>query len=224
MDPIKNQQSLVRKGNDVDSLRSKSTSPRDRGYTGLPSKRRIDDRIEDTTFVKRRLQASQPNRHMYQIDDLRQETRVRNKIIFYENEIAKLDTPHDDALVISLNLGGTIFSRVLVDTGGATNVLSQEAYESMGHPPALNVSEKIPFASLGGCTIQSLETILIHVKTYDLKLETKFAVVQHSVPFDAIMGRIWLHQMKVVPSTYHQCLKFISPTGPKTIHGSHKQS
>ncbi|KAF3584651.1 hypothetical protein F2Q69_00029975 [Brassica cretica] len=44
------------------------------------------------------------------------------------------------------------------------------------------------------------------------------------MPFDAIVGRPWLHQMRAVPSVYQQCVKFMSPTGEKTILGSQKQA
>ncbi|WZZ89070.1 hypothetical protein YC2023_117649 [Brassica napus] len=44
------------------------------------------------------------------------------------------------------------------------------------------------------------------------------------MPFDVIVGRPWLHQMREVPAVYHQCLKFLSPTGEKTIRGSQKKS
>lgn len=126
--------------------------------------------------------------------------------------------PHDDALVIALDLGGIIFSKILIDTGSITNVLSQEAFESIEHPYALETKETTPFASLGDRTIQPLGTISINA--CDLELETKFAITRHFIPFDAILGRPWLHEMKVVPSVYHQRLKFVSLTGEKTIQGS----
>ena len=44
------------------------------------------------------------------------------------------------------------------------------------------------------------------------------------MPFDAIVKRPWLYQMRAVPSVYHQCVKFVSPTGEKTILGSQKQA
>ena len=44
------------------------------------------------------------------------------------------------------------------------------------------------------------------------------------MPFDAIVGHPWLHQMRAVPSVYPQCVKFVSPTGEKTILGSQKQA
>ncbi|KAF2554830.1 hypothetical protein F2Q68_00016449 [Brassica cretica] len=81
-----------------------------------------------------------------------------------------------------------------------------------------------PLASYEGKSIQSLGITLLTTRTHDLELKTKFTVVDHPMPFDAIVGRPWLHQMRAVPSVYHQCVKFLSPTGEKTILGSQKQA
>lgn len=69
-------------------------------------------------------------------------------VTFHGHETTKLDMPHDDTLVITLDLGGTSFSRILIVTGGAANILSQEAFESIEHPPPLDTLEKMnPFKS-----------------------------------------------------------------------------
>ncbi|KAF3501059.1 hypothetical protein F2Q69_00044176 [Brassica cretica] len=47
-------------------------------------------------------------------------------INFHGHEISKLDMPHDDALVITLELAGTIFTKILVDTGSSVNFVSQK--------------------------------------------------------------------------------------------------
>ena len=36
---------------------------------------------------------------------------------------------------------------------------------------------------------------------------TKFYVINSVVPYHALLGRPWLHRHKLVPSTYHQCVK-----------------
>ncbi|KAG7564275.1 Ribonuclease H-like superfamily [Arabidopsis suecica] len=46
---------------------------------------------------------------------------------------------------------------------------------------------------------------------------TNFIVVDKVAPFNAILGQPWLHAMKAVPSTYHQCLKFPSNKGVATV-------
>ncbi|XP_013705038.1 uncharacterized protein LOC106408897 [Brassica napus] len=132
--------------------------------------------------------------------------------------------PHDDALVITLELAGTIFSKILVDTGSAVNVVSQKTLPLISQLTPVIDHETTPLNNFEGNSAQSLGIVPLTTRTYDVKLETQFTVVDHFMPFDAIVRRPWLHQMRAVPSVYHQCLKFLSLTGEKTIRGSQKQS
>ncbi|XP_019254017.1 PREDICTED: uncharacterized protein LOC109232726 [Nicotiana attenuata] len=49
--------------------------------------------------------------------------------------------------------------------------------------------------------------------------ETKFYVIKGDMRYNALFGRLWIHNMKVVPSTLHQVLKFPTPEGTKTVYG-----
>ena len=40
-----------------------------------------------------------------------------------------------------------------------------------------------------------------------------FIVVEDLGPYNCIVGQAWLHSMKVVPSTYHQMISYLSSTG-----------
>ena len=40
-----------------------------------------------------------------------------------------------------------------------------------------------------------------------------FSVVEDLGPYNAIVGRAWLHAMKVVPSTYHQTISYLTNAG-----------
>ena len=44
-------------------------------------------------------------------------------------------------------------------------------------------------------------------------MQADFLVVDVPSPYNVIMGRTWLHSMKVVPSTCHQKLKFPLESG-----------
>ena len=52
-----------------------------------------------------------------------------------------------------------------------------------------------------------------------INLQTEFIVVQASSPYNAIMGRDWLHRMKVIPSTLHQKLRFPTVDGVMELNG-----
>ncbi|KAL0661811.1 hypothetical protein Bca4012_098648 [Brassica carinata] len=132
--------------------------------------------------------------------------------------------PHDDALVIALEVGGVALSKNFVDTGSAVNVISKETLRSLEQLAPKIRRVATPLASFEGRSILSRGVVLLTTKACDLKRKTEFTVVDLPMPFDAIVGRPWLHQMRAVPSVYPQCVKFMSPTRENTIFGSQKQA
>ncbi|XP_018461456.1 uncharacterized protein LOC108832473 [Raphanus sativus] len=119
--------------------------------------------------------------------------------------------PHDDALIITIELAGAVFSKVLIDSGCVANLLSHDTLERINRPDlAINKYAPPLYSVGGGSRVPLLRNIAIVVKTYDLEQETEFSVMHDLSPFDAVLGRPWLQQMKAVPSIYHQCVKFIS--------------
>ncbi|KAG2270348.1 hypothetical protein Bca52824_064903 [Brassica carinata] len=155
----------------------------------------------------------------------REDTIQKGEIVtFYEHETIKLDMPHDDALVIALEVEGAVFSKILIDTGSAVDIILQKTLRSLEQPIPMIRQETTPLASFEGKSVRSLGIILLTTRSYDLEMKTEFTVVDHPMPFDAIVGHPWLHQMRAVPSVYHQCMKFLSPTGEKTLLGSQKQA
>ena len=47
---------------------------------------------------------------------------------------------------------------------------------------------------------------------------TEFVVVDIPSPYNAIVGRDWLHRMKGVASTLHLVIKFATPRGEGTLY------
>ncbi|KAF2607213.1 hypothetical protein F2Q68_00045248 [Brassica cretica] len=95
---------------------------------------------------------------------------------------------------------------------------------SLKQPIPMINQEITSLTSFEGKSIRPLGIILLTTKTHDLELKTEFTVVSHTMPFNATVGRPWLHQMRAVPSVYYQCMKFLPSTGEKTILGSQKQA
>lgn len=44
-----------------------------------------------------------------------------------------------------------------------------------------------------------------------VNLTTKFLLVNSNSAYNAILERLWIHDMKVIPSMYHQKVKFPTP-------------
>ena len=52
-----------------------------------------------------------------------------------------------------------------------------------------------------------------------MHLDVEFLVVDVPSPYNAIMGRTWIHCMRAVPSTYHQRIRFPTSKGVMEIKG-----
>ncbi|XP_070011112.1 uncharacterized protein [Nicotiana sylvestris] len=119
---------------------------------------------------------------------------------------------HNDALVISLLVHDTNTKRVLIDPGSSVNiillrVLREMQAEDKMIPKAHTLSE---FDN--SSVVTKGEVILMTFAECVIK-DTKFQVVDMEMAYNMILGRPWIHEMDVVPSTLHQVIKFPSPWG-----------
>ena len=64
--------------------------------------------------------------------------------------------------------------------------------------------EVFGFVGIHECTIRSIQLVL---KVGPIVTLTRFHFIDSLVSYHALLGRPWLHKHKLVPSTYHQCVK-----------------
>ena len=58
---------------------------------------------------------------------------------------------------------------------------------------------------------------LVHVDPLYVVIE--FYILDVQSPYNAILGRLWIHMMRVVLSTHHQLLKYPTPSGMANMRG-----
>jgi len=112
----------------------------------------------------------------------------------------------------------------MIKTGSSVDVLFYEAFKKMGHLDSELQGRKTPLTGFAGDTTFSLGTIQLPTVARGVRRLTSFLVVDKKAPFNAILGRPWLHAMKAVPSTYHQCVKFPSDKGIAVVYDSQRSS
>uniref|UniRef100_A0A2N9HMF9 RNA-directed DNA polymerase n=1 Tax=Fagus sylvatica TaxID=28930 RepID=A0A2N9HMF9_FAGSY len=127
--------------------------------------------------------------------------------------------PHNDPLVITLRIGNYDVKRVLIDQGSFAEVMYQELFEKLGLGKSdLSEYSSPVFGFSGESTIPVGKTTL-PVLAGPINLQTEFIVIQAPSPYNAIMGRSWLHKMRAIPSTLHQKLRFPTKDGVMEISG-----
>jgi hypothetical protein len=147
------------------------------------------------------------------------ENSREQSISFSNSDLRDVQLPHSNPLVVTLRIENFDVTRVLIDQGSFTKVMYQDLYEKLG----LGESDLTSFASpvfgfLGESIVPQGKTIL-PVLVGLINLQTEFIVVRASSPYNAIMGKDWLHKMKAVPSTLHQKLRFLTKDRIMELNG-----
>ena len=118
--------------------------------------------------------------------------------------------PHYDALVLTLCISGFDVHKVLVDSDSATYLLQLPAFNQMRLSlELLNLAGRILFG-LNGETTVTLGDVTLPVRAGLVTQQVPFSIVGDLGLYNTIMGWAWLHFMKVVPSTYHQMVSYLT--------------
>ena len=103
--------------------------------------------------------------------------------------------PHDDALVITLRIGGYDVKRVMVDQGSAAEIMYPDLYNGLN----LKVEDLTPYSSplvsFEGKIIIPNGQVRLPVQTGSKVVEVDFIVVDAYSPYTAIVARPWLHTL-----------------------------
>ena len=131
-------------------------------------------------------------------------------MLFRSSNEDKLGTlqPHDDALVVTLRIGGYDVKRVLVDQGSAVEVMYPDLYKGLNLKPEDLSAYDSPLVSFEGKTVTPKGMIRLPVQTDSDVVEVNFIVVDAYSPYTTIVARPWLHALGAVSSTLHQKVKY----------------
>ena len=128
--------------------------------------------------------------------------------------------PHDDALVVTLRIGGYDVKRVMIDQGSATEIMYPDLYKGLGLKLEDLTVYSSPLVSFEGKTVVPKGQIRLLVQAGTDVVEVNFIMVDAFSPYTAIMGRPWLHSLGAVSSTFHQKIKYLSGGQVLEIVGS----
>ena len=129
-------------------------------------------------------------------------------------------TPHYDALVLTVGINSFDVHRVLVDPGSAVDLLHLPAFKQMRVPLDHLSSVGRVLSEFNGATTLIVRDIAFPVRAGPVTQQVLFSVVEDLGPYNAILGRAWLHAMKAVPSTYHQTIIYLTASRQVDLQGS----
>ena len=118
--------------------------------------------------------------------------------------------PHNDALVVTLRIGGYKVKRVMVDQGSCVKVIYLDLYKGLNLKPEDLTIYDSPLVSFDRKIVILKGQIRIPVQAGSKVVEVDFIVVDAYSPYTAIVARPWLHTLGAVSLTLHQKVKYLS--------------
>ena len=112
--------------------------------------------------------------------------------------------PHDDALIVTLRIGGYDVKRVMIDL-----------YKGLGLKPENLTTYNSPLVSFEGKMVIPKGQIRLPMQVGTDVVKVDFIVVDAFSLYTAIMGRPWLHTLGAISSTLHQKVKY--PSGDQVL-------
>ncbi|XP_074341965.1 uncharacterized protein LOC141679363 [Apium graveolens] len=139
--------------------------------------------------------------------------------MFDESDKKNIREPQQDGQVLSLPVGNCVIKRILVDNGSASNIMMLSTLTQMGLAESDMIKKSTTLVGFSGETKRTLGEITLPTYAQGVNLLEKFCIIDVDSSYNIIMERPWIHNLKAVPSTYHQVLKFPTPWGAQEIRG-----
>uniref|UniRef100_A0A2N9J681 Integrase catalytic domain-containing protein n=1 Tax=Fagus sylvatica TaxID=28930 RepID=A0A2N9J681_FAGSY len=138
---------------------------------------------------------------------------MTEEIIFTDRDLEGVQLPHSDALVVTMQIGDFEVKRILIDPGSSAEIMYDSLFKGLGLEHK-DLDRKVdPLYGFSGESVMPVGRVTVKVHAGTVSSPTDFWVLNSYSPYNAILGRPWLHKMKAVPSTLHQRLRFPTPEG-----------
>jgi len=144
-------------------------------------------------------------------------------ITFTAEDMLLKDNKHDRPLYYTGYIGSTCIERVQVDPGSALNIIPKRLLYfldiSLYRLPATTTT----IYGFNAGSSHPLGTIRLRCRIGSLKSEVTCYVINADTSYNLLLGRPWIHANWIVPSTLHQCFKYVEDDATGRIVFAEKQ-
>ncbi|XP_019244504.1 PREDICTED: uncharacterized protein LOC109224379 [Nicotiana attenuata] len=135
---------------------------------------------------------------------------LEESIIFDKSDTNCLTFPHNDALVITLRILDIDVRRIMVDDGSGACIIHPRVFAQMKLEDKI-VSRCITLTGFNSTVERTFGEITLPVMAGGVTLETTFHIMDQDTTYNAVVGRPWIHTMRVGPHSLYQVIKFSTP-------------
>ncbi|XP_030940034.1 uncharacterized protein LOC115964956 [Quercus lobata] len=153
-------------------------------------------------------------------DSKRSRVEVRPTLSFSNEDKVGTLQPHNDALVVTLRIGGYDVKRVLKDQGSGAKIMYLDLFRGLKLGLEDLTCYNSPLIGFDGKIVFPRGQIRLPIQAESEVVEVNFIVVDTYSPYTAIVVRPWLHALGAMSSTLYLNVKYPSGDRVEELVGS----
>ncbi|GAV67175.1 hypothetical protein CFOL_v3_10684, partial [Cephalotus follicularis] len=135
-----------------------------------------------------------------QQEEEQQKPRDEDVISFSEADYEGARLPHDDPVVMTLQVALITMKKILIDSGSSTDIMYKQAFDQLGIPVDELKPVKTPLVGFAREIVHPLRsiglTVFVGTAPSQTQVQMTFPVVDTPSPYNAIVGRPCLNLME----------------------------
>jgi len=139
-------------------------------------------------------------------------TTRSTQIIFTEDDAYNTVQPHDDPMVVTVQVANNRVARVMIDMGSSVDIIFKDALDRCQLRQPCFYSCTTPLYGFTGDSLMPVGSIILPVAIGEPPKQVnnmvEFVVVDVPSAYNMILGRPFLSKIRGVLSIYHNVLKF----------------
>ena len=113
-------------------------------------------------------------------------------------------------------------NRIFIDGGSAVNILPLKILKELGISLDELLPSKLMIQGFNQGGQRAVRKIRLHMLIGEMESSALFHVIDAKTTYKVLIGKLWLHEYGLMPSTYHQCFKYFQDGQVKKIVADHK--
>ena len=126
-----------------------------------------------------------------------------NVITFTDEDMEVEHPDHRRPLYLMATINGVQVRRALVDTGASLNLIALNTLEAMDLTGRRILGAPMEITGFGGSAESTEGYVRLTLRVGPIVALTRFHVINSEVSYHVLLGRLWLHKHRLIPSTYH---------------------
>ncbi|XP_022893147.1 uncharacterized protein LOC111407730 [Olea europaea var. sylvestris] len=116
--------------------------------------------------------------------------------------------PHNRPLYVSGYIRKCKINSMMIDCGSTVNIMLVKTMKKIGINVGNLSRSKIMIQGFNQKGQRAIGMIRLKLQIEELISSALFHVIDAKTSYELLLGRVWLHEIGVVPSTCHQCFKY----------------